>query len=62
MLKFLLTLCAVLTIQGCATTYIQAPTEKYYFICTDEFELQYEGCVAIITCALYGGNSADRDH
>lgn len=29
MLKFLLTLCAVLTIQGCATTYIQAPTEKY---------------------------------
>ena len=42
--------------------YLQAPTSKKHFIiCTDEFVLGYEGCVAIIACALYGRKSAGRN-
>lgn len=39
--------------------YLQAPTsEKHYFIYENEFGIQYEGWVTVITCALCGGKSA----
>ena len=43
--------------------YLVAPTsEKHYIICGDEFGEQYNGCVAVITRALYGGKKAGRDY
>ena len=45
-------------------TYLVAPTsEKHYnIICGDEFGEQYNGCVAVITRALYGGKKVGRDY
>ena len=37
-------------------------SEKNFIICTDEFGLEYEGYVAIITCVLYGGKSTGTDY
>ena len=50
-------------LQVCAadikSAYLQAPTsEKHFMICGAEFPLEYQGCVAIIKRALYGGKSA----
>ena len=43
--------------------YLQAPTsEKHYIICGDEFGVEHNGKVAIITRALYGGKFAGRDY
>ena len=45
------------------SAYLQAPTsEKHYIICGPEFGPDKEGCVAVITRALYGGKSAGSDY
>ena len=45
------------------SAYLQAPTsEKHFIICGPEFGPEREGCVAVITRALYGGKSAGSDY
>ena len=45
------------------SAYLQAPTsEKHYIVCGPEFGPEREGCIAIITRALYGGKSAGSDY
>ena len=45
------------------SAYLQAPTsERHYIICGPEFGPDREGCIAIITRALYGGKSAGSDY
>ena len=45
------------------SAYLQAPTsEKHYIICGSEFPLEYQGRVAVIKRALYGGKSAGSDY
>ena len=45
------------------SAYLQAPTsEKHFIICGPEFGPDREGCIAIITRALYGGKSAGSDY
>ena len=45
------------------SAYLQAPTsEKHYIICGAEFPIEYQGCVAVIKRALYGGKSAGSDY
>ena len=45
------------------SAYLQAPTsEKHYVICGSEFPLEYQGRVAVIKRALYGGKSAGADY
>ena len=45
------------------SAYLQAPTsEKHYVICGSEFPLEYQGKIAIIKRALYGGKSAGSDY
>ena len=45
------------------SAYLQAPTsEKHYIVCGPEFGPDKEGCIAVITRALYGGKSAGSDY
>ena len=45
------------------SAYLQAPTsEKHYIICGSEFPLEYQGKVAVIKRALYGGKKAGSDY
>ncbi len=41
------------------SAYLQAPSsEKHYIICGNEFPLEWQGRVAVICRALYGGKCA----
>ena len=45
------------------SAYIQAPTsEKHYIVCGSEFPLEYQGKIAVIKRALYGGKKAGSDY
>ena len=66
-IRILLTYAALNGLDVCAadikSAYLQAPTsEKHYIICGPEFGPEHEGCIAIITRALYGGKSAGSDY
>ena len=45
------------------SAYLQAPSsEKHYIVCGDEFPLKWQGRVAVIRRALYGGKRAESDY
>ena len=65
--RIALTYAALNDLEVCAgdikSAYLQAPTsEKHYIICGADFPLEWQGCVAIIRCALYGGKCAGADY
>ena len=40
------------------SAYLPPSSEKHYVICGDEFEVEYQGRIALIRRALYGANQA----
>ena len=65
--RIALTYAALNNLDVCAgdikSAYLQAPaSEKHYIVCGDEFPLEWQGRVAIIRRALYGGKSAGSDY
>ena len=65
--RIALTYAALNDLEVCAgdikSAYLQAPTsEKHYIICGAEFPLEWQGRVAIIRRALYGGKCAGSDY
>ena len=65
--RILFTYAALNGLDVCAadvqSAYLQAPTsEKHFILCGPEFGPEREGCLAIITRALYGGKSAGSDY
>ena len=44
------------------SAYLQAPSsERHYIICDDSFPIDWQGKIAIIKRALYGGKTAGSD-
>ena len=65
--RIALTYAALNDLDVCAgdikSAYLQAPSsEKHYIICGDEFPLEWQGRVAVIRRALYGGKFAGSDY
>ena len=65
--RITLTYAALHNISVCAADICNAyfsalSSEKHYVICGPEFGSQHEGCVALISCALYRGKAAGRDY
>ena len=65
--RIALTYAALNDLDVCAgdikSAYLQAPSsEKHYIICGEEFPLEWQGRVALIRRALYGGKSAGTDY
>ena len=65
--RIALTYAALNDLDVCAgdikSAYLQAPSsEKHYIICGEEFPLEWQGRVAHIRRALYGGKSAGTDY
>ena len=66
-IRILFTYAALNDLDVCAANvkgaYLQPPTsEKHFIICGPEFGPDLEGCIAVITRALYGGKSAGSDY
>ena len=65
--RIALTYAALNNLDVCAgdikSAYLQAPSsEKHYIICGTEFPLEWQGRVAVIRRALYGGKCAGSDY